>query len=68
MNSTSNDVFHMKRLKVGVVLVQSAKFASAFGSVPNQRTKAWVHHTLDDLPSSNRALDLSRATKVPKLT
>ena len=63
-----NNVLHVKRDEVHIVLMQTTVFAAPLSIFPNQCAKNRIHHSPEDLESSNRAFDFSKATKVPKLT
>jgi hypothetical protein len=63
------DVFDMKSEEIEIGLMHPAIFTAVFGPLPNERPDARINHQApSDRASLCRALDLSRATKVPKET
>ncbi len=60
-------VFHVKSKKV-FVLMESAIFATVGSPPPDQSASCGIHYEVRELANSNRAFDLSIATKVPNET
>ena len=57
-------VLHMESQEIGIVLVQSAVFATITCALPNERSESRGHQPPSELTRSCRALDFRIATNV----